>query len=186
MRWYRRAIAAVVLAGIAGPIASELSAESDFSPYVTTDGAILLPDGFRDWAFLGTWVVAGGDDEGGAAGLHTVYTQPETVSHFRETGEFPDGAVLVKELLSAETADMTTGHISRAGATDGWFIMIKDAEGRFAGNPLWGSGWGWALFEASDPMTTVTEDYENDCIPCHVPAKDNDWIYIEGYPALNR
>jgi cytochrome c len=165
---------------------SKLSAQTSFSPYVSEDGTISVPDDFRDWAFLGTWVVAGGDEEGGAAGLHNVYTQPETVSHFRATGDFPDGAVLVKELLSAKTGDMTTGHISWAGATDGWFIMVKDGKGRFANNSLWGSGWGWALFEATDPTTTVTENHEEECIPCHVPAKDNDWIYVGGYPALKR
>ena len=84
---------AFAFAVIAVPIASEVSAEPDFSPYVTRDGTILLPDGFRDWAFLGTWVIAGGDEDGGAAGLHTVYTQPETVRQFRETGKFQDGAV---------------------------------------------------------------------------------------------
>ncbi len=186
MRWYRRAATALAFVVIAAPVAFESSAETNFSPYVTEDGTILMPEGFRNWTFIGTWVVAGGDEEGGAAGLHNVYTQPETVSHFRETGAFPDGAVLVKELLSAETGDMTTGHISRAGSTDGWFIMIKDTQGRFADNPLWGGGWGWSLFEASDPLNTVTENYEDDCLPCHVPAKDNDWIYIDGYPALKR
>jgi len=182
MRRYRKA--AIAIAVIALPIAGGWSAESDFSPYVTDNGVIIVPEGFRDWFFLGTWVVAGGDEEGGAQGLHNVYTQPETVSHFRQNGEFPDGAVLVKELFSTETADMTTGHISRAGATEGWFVMVKNTQGRFADNPLWGSGWGWALFEAGDPSKTVTEDYEIDCLPCHVPAKDNDWIYIEGYPPL--
>ena len=62
--------------------------------------------------------------------------------------------------------------------------MIKDAEGRFPENPLWGSGWGWALYPPDDPNTTVTTDYEADCLHCHVPAEATDWVYVQGYPIL--
>ena len=159
---------------------------SEFSPYVDADGAISVPPDFREWAFLGTWSIAGDDEEGGAAGFHHVYTQPETIVSYRRTGEFPDGAVLVKELIETETGDMTTGRVSWAKRVSGWFVMIKDRQGRFKGNPLWGDGWGWALFDADDPATTVTEDYKSDCIPCHVPAEKDDWVYVRGYPVLHR
>ena len=159
---------------------------SPFSPYVDADGTISMPPNFRKWAYLGTWSIAGDDEEGGAADFHTVYTQRETIASYRRTGEFPDGAVLVKELFEADTGDMTTGRVSWAKRPTGWFIMIKDRQGRFIGNRLWGDGWGWALFNANDPATTVTEDYKTECIPCHVPARKDDWVYVRGYPVLNK
>ncbi len=159
--------------------------EESFSPYVDDKGNISLPKDFHEWYFLGTWGVATDEDnEVGSKGFHNVYTQPETVLAFRKTGKFPDGAVLVKELLKAKTDSMTTGEISYASETEGWFIMIKDAEGRFKDNKLWGDGWGWALFNADNPTKTVTEDYKSDCLPCHEPAKKDDWIYLRGYPGL--
>ena len=103
---------------------------------------------------------------------------------YRETGVFPDGAVIVKELFATATGDMTTGRVSHAHEVEGWFVMIKDAKGRFPGHGLWGSGWGWALFYADDPSTTITEDYEAECIACHIPAEGTDWIYVDGYPGL--
>ncbi len=156
-----------------------------FSPYVDADGTISMPPNFRSWYFLGSWGVAT-DEEGkvGSQGFHNVYTQPETVEAFRKTGKFPDGAVLAKELLKARTDSMTTGEISYAAETEGWFIMIKDTEGRFKGNKLWGKGWGWSLFKAKDPTKAVTEDFKIECIPCHVPAKKDDLVYVRGYPAL--
>lgn len=158
---------------------------NDFSPYVDADGKITIPMNYRSWQFLGTWAVAPDEDGAvGSKGFHNVYTQPETVAAFRSTGKFPDGAVLVKELIKATTDDMTTGEISYAAETEGWFIMIKDTQGRFNGNALWGDGWGWALFNADDPATTVTENYKDDCIACHVPAENDDWIYVRGYPEL--
>ena len=153
-------------------------------PHVDRAGRISLPADFRSWSYLGTWAVDSDEAEGGAAGFHVVYARPETVRTYRETGAFPDGAVLVKELYATATEDMTTGRISRAGEVEGWFVMVKDARGRFPDNPLWGDGWGWALFYADDPKTTVTEDYRADCLACHEPAKTTDWIYVEGYPVL--
>ncbi len=93
--------------------------------------------------------------------------------------------MLVTELIEADTGDLTTGRVSWARRVTGGFIMIKDRQGRFQSSDLWGDGWGWALFQADDPATTVTEDYKNECIPCHVPAKMDDWVYDRGYPSLH-
>ena len=154
----------------------------DFSPYVGADGSISLPDEFRSWRYLGTWAVAGDDPEGGASGFHNVYTEQKTVDVYRESGAFPDGAVIVKELFATATEDMTTGRVSHAQEVEGWFVMIKDVKGRFPDHSLWGNGWGWALFYADDPSNTVTEDYEAECVGCHIPAEETDWIYVRGYP----
>lgn len=167
-------------------------AKDTFSPYVDARGNIALPSDFdRTWVFLGTWSIAGEDVKQsaaasghGAAALHNVYTQPGTVEAFRNTGKFPDGAVLIKELLNTETAQMTTGKVSRANKNEGWFIMVKDTTNRFPDNKLWGDGWGWALFDAGKKLTT--KDYKAECLGCHIPAKHNDWIYVEGYPMLRK
>jgi hypothetical protein len=62
--------------------------------------------------------------------------------------------------------------------------MIKDTQNRFSGNPLWGDGWGWALFKPDQPKLNVATDYKVDCLGCHIPAKQSDWIYVEAYPIL--
>ena len=174
--------------GLAGcdPAAPGVAQEQEFSPYVSAEGTISIPANYRtEFAFLGAWSVAGDEEGGGAKELHTVYTQKATVETYRETGEFPDGAVLVKELLGTETGDMTTGHVSRATQTVGWFVMVRDSQGRFPDNSLWGDGWGWSFFEGGRPGETVSTDYKADCIGCHVPAQQTDWVYVQGYPALN-
>ncbi len=172
--------------------------DSPESPYALTygeivdsDGNISLPDNFQSqWVFLGTWSIAEKDVESssaasghGAAGLHNVYTQSGVAEYYREHQSFPDGAVLIKELLKGVTTSMTTGTVSRAGEKEGWFVMVKDSESRFEGNPLWGDGWGWALFKVDNPVT-VTENYKSECLGCHIPASENDWVYVEGYPLL--
>lgn len=153
---------------------------------VDANGIIRMPaaDFRAKWPVLGAFSIASDEPEGGAAGLHVVYTQPGVIEAFRKTGQFPDGAVLIKELLNTKTKQMTTGRVSHATDRAGWFVMVKDASGRFKDNKLWGDGWGWAFFGAADRVNTTTKDYKADCLGCHIPAKNNDWIYTEGYPAL--
>ena len=91
--------------------------------------------------------------------MHVVYTQPDSVAAFRKTGKFPDGAILIKELFSTNTEAMTTGTVSRANQTTGWFVMVKDSTNkRFPGNKLWGDGWGWAFFDGKNRAKTKTTD----------------------------
>ncbi len=154
---------------------------------VDANGAIRMPevDYRKEWVALGSWAVAAEEGIPGSQGIHVVYTQPETVAAYRKSGAFPDGAILIKELFTATTSDMTTGTISRANETTGWFVMVKDSANRYPGNKLWGDGWGWAYFDAADRINTKTTDYANECMACHVPAQNSDWIYTEAYPVLH-
>lgn len=179
--------AALALAAFAPAAAEEIA--DGYAVAVGPDGAIRVPavDYRAEWTLLGTWVVGDGaevDGVAGAAGLHATYTQPGVAAYFREHGAFPDGAVLVKELLAAETQAMTTGVISHGTELEGWFVMVKDTEGRFPENGLWGDGWGWAFFTPDAPDETLTTSYVDECLACHVPAQDSDWVYSWGYPVL--
>ena len=171
------------VAVIASLSLNPVAADDGFSPYVDEQGNISFPDGFRSsMVHLGSWFVP----EGGASGFHDVYTERKSVEAFRKTGKFPDGATIVKELRAAEAGNYTTG-TNVSYATDGlkqWFVMIKDAQNRYKDNPLWGDGWGWALYKPDDRATNVAANYRTDCLGCHVPAKDSDWVYTEAYPTL--
>jgi len=159
--------------------------KANFSLYVDKSGNITLPDDFRlSMIHLGSWFVP----EGEASGFHDVYTEPETARAYRKTGKFPDGATLVKELRPSTTSNYTTGkNVSHATSdVKQWFVMIKDTKGRFADNPVWGDGWGWALIKTDSSSRSVTANYRTECLPCHMPAKNTDWIYVEGYPTLSK
>src|SRR5262249_53749162 len=128
---------------------------SDFSPYVTKDGGISLPADFREkFLHMGTWAVATKPGKP-VHELHGVYARREDIQAYRRDGQFPDGAVLVKDVTNVGSDKLTTGQATRATDVKIWFVMIKDAKGRFPKNALWGDGWGWALFEAKDPKKNV-------------------------------
>lgn len=144
-------------------------------------GNIRKPADYRDhYQALGTYTVR--DSKGDQ--MHLTYASPGAAEYYRKTGKFADGTVLVKEVFGTDHAQMTTGDVEWASGIKVWFVMIKDEKGRYSGNPLWGDGWGWALYKSDAPDKQVATDYKKDCLGCHIPARATDWVYVKGYPVL--
>jgi hypothetical protein len=160
------------------------SSSAALGKYVDKDGTIHLPENYRlKWVHLGSWAVEG--QSGGAGEVHDVYTEPETVAAFRNSGKWPAGATLVKEIRASEKGKMTTGNVHWDGPIKQWFVMVKDKDTpTFPDNPNWGLGWGWGLYKIDDPKKNISTDYKTDCRLCHVPAKKTDWVFSHGYPTL--
>jgi len=147
-------------------------------------GNLHVPGAYRTtYQSLGSWAV-GADQGQGSKELHVVYASPGTIAAYRKDGHFPDGEVLVKEVYQAATQPMTTGTVGHADTLKGWFVMVKDSNGRHAENKLWGDGWGWSWFDADNPSKTTSTDYNVNCKSCHVPAQATGWVYVGGYPPL--
>jgi cytochrome c2 len=155
-----------------------------FSPYVDDTGSISRPQKYRDnWTHLGTYFVIGEPRAGHS--MHLVYTEKRYLDAYNRTGHWPDGAVIVKEVMHTAGAQLTTGAANWATEPSVWFVMVKDTKQRFPNNPLWGEGWGWALFKSDAPNVQVATSYKQDCLNCHVPAKKTDFVYVQGYPPLH-
>lgn len=190
---YRAPFAALLVCGAlsATPLLADTFADT-FRDLVDQQGNISLPDNFRTtWTHLGSYAVGSAgmnDTNAPTLDLHQVYTQPESISYYREHGEFPDGAVLVKTVSGTESATLTTGQAHYQADTKVTFVMVKDRRQRFPDNTAWGEGWGWALFSGEQPGKSQTTDWKgegfNNCHGCHLPAKDNDWVYTQGYRKL--
>jgi len=149
---------------------------------VDKTGNIRKPADFRDlYQALGVYTPV---DLNNNTEMHYTYASPGTAEYYRKTEKFADGTVLVKEVFATDHAQLTTGDAHWATGTKVWFVMIKDDKGRYPGNPLWGDGWGWALFKSDAPDKQVATNYKKDCLGCHVPAQSTDWVYVQGYPVL--
>ena len=163
-------------------VAAQSKESFDGFKLVDKAGNIRKPDDYRDlFPMLGTYMVL--DPKGNQ--MHFTYASPGTAAYYRHNQKFADGTVLVKEINGTDHAQMTTGDANWATDTKVWFVLIKDAKGRYPNNPLWGDGWGWALFKSDAPDKQVATDYKKDCLGCHIPAKADDWIYVRGYPPLH-
>src|SRR6478735_6973131 len=114
---------------------AQAQAGSAQAQLVDAAGNMHIPDNYRiNYEYLGSWSVAG--DEKGAKEMHTVYASPGAAEAYRTTGKFPDGSVLVKEVLSTATAAMTTGTVSHVDRLKGWFMMVKDSKNSHPDNKL--------------------------------------------------
>ena len=163
------------------PVKSQGTAKFDGFDLVDKEGNIRKPADYRDrYELLGTYTVL--DAKGNQ--MHVTYASPGTAAYYRKTGKFPDGAVMVKEIYGTDHSRLTTGDAYWASGLQVWFVKIKDDKHRFPENPLWGDGWGWALFKADAPDKQVATDYKKDCLSCHIPAKSADWTYVQGFPPL--
>lgn len=179
-------MSAMIALAAYGAMEKTVSSNWPTTAAVDANGSLHVPTGYRtSYRFLGSWAVAA-DKGRGAKELHVVYVSPGAIAAYRKDGRFPDGTVLVKEVFQGATRSMTTGTVSHAGTLKGWFVMVKDSKGRHPGNKLWGDGWGWSWFNAANPSKTTSTDYQVDCRSCHVPAQASDWVYVGGYPPLQR
>ncbi len=160
---------------------------TDTSP-TNVEAVLQIPgvDYRSQWVQIGAFSLLAEDPEDGARELHTVYAEPAAVEAWRRDGIFPDGAVIVKEAWSTRTEELTTGTASFADELQGRFVMVKDAAGKLGAGARFGDGWGWAFFAGAETRKTITGDYEVDCLACHEPARDQDLLFIQGYPTLRR
>ena len=123
----------LLLLAALGTVGTAISEETIFAPNVDLKtGSISVPENYTRWATLGTWAHSKIKGEPGTNEYHVVYTQPETIDYYQKHKRYPDGAVLVKELLHAETMPMTTGPaVSHATKIKGWFVLVRDTKGRY-------------------------------------------------------
>jgi len=84
------------------------------SPVVFNEkGELERPTGYRKWTFVGAPLTPH-DMNGGKAAFpefHTVYINPKAFNQYEKTGEFPDGTVLVKELINVGKGGLVSEHV---------------------------------------------------------------------------
>lgn len=157
-----------------------------YSLYVDEEGKMTLPaDLLTNWELIGMNGLMA-EDKTSVVSLHSVFTQPEAAKYFKDNGQFADGTILIKEIRNAKMTTGTTGLVGYSDDVDVWFMMVKDTQGRFEGNADWGSGWGWALFSGDDMTTNTSRGWEQECMGCHLPVKEQDWVHSSHYPGLNK
>ncbi|MCA9077607.1 MAG: cytochrome P460 family protein [Planctomycetaceae bacterium] len=146
------------------------------------EGELLRPTDHREWVFVGAPVTPNDMNDGKAAfpEFHNVYIDPASFASYKRTGEFPQGTVILKELVSVGGKSMASGN----GYFQGEFIsleaMVKDEE-RFANEPG-----GWAFFrfgEAPHYEPTGKRMETTSCNTCHAGA-DEDYVFTDTYPVL--
>jgi hypothetical protein len=133
------------------------------------DARVPYPEGYRDWQHVKSMVIEQGHPlYQSFGGIHHLYANDGAMQGYRD-GKFPDGAVIVFDLLEAVAADnaITEGKRKVVG------VMHKDAK-KFAST----GGWGFEGF-AGDSKTerAVGNNAATACFACHTSKKDSDFVF---------
>ena len=129
------------------------------------------PEGYRDWRHVKSMVIQPGHPLHDAfGGIHHLYANDKALDGYRK-GRFPDGAVIVFDLLEARSADnaVTEGARKVVG------VMRKDAK-RYAAT----GGWGFEGFKGdSRTERAVGDKAAAACFQCHTSQVKRDFVFSE-------
>ncbi|MFZ5624581.1 MAG: cytochrome P460 family protein [Gemmatimonadota bacterium] len=138
-------------------------------PVVAADPEVPYPAGYRDWHHVKSMVIERGHPlYGSFGGIHHLYANPKAMEGYK-TGKFPDGSVIVFDLLEAKSADnaVTEGGRKVIG------VMHKDTR-KFAAT----GGWGFEGFGGGDKANRLVRgNAASACFACHAQQKDHDYVF---------
>lgn len=162
--------------------ADNRGSENKVAASYNSQGELIRPVDHREWVFVGAPVTPNDMNDGKAAfpEFHNVYIDPDSYASYKQTGEFADGTVILKELVSVGSKQMDSGN----GYYQGEFIsleaMVKDRQ-RFQDEP---GGWVFFRFgEAPNYNPTGARMKAESCSNCHAGANE-DYVFTDTYPVL--
>lgn len=150
-------------------ILAVLSSMALVLPAFAADPKVSYPAGYRNWHHVKSMVIDKGHPLHEAfGGIHHLYANPKAVAGYKSR-KFPDGAIVVFDLLEAKSADRAVTE----GARKVVGVMHKDAK-KYAAT----GGWGFEGFGGGDRTNRVVGDNAaSACFACHAPEKDHDYVF---------
>jgi len=185
---YRRSN--IVMLMMLGPFITPVLAEGTASmtrsyANFNEQAELIRPTGYREWIFVGTPLTPNDMNNGKAAfpEFHNVYIDPVSWAHWKKTGEFPDGTLVMKELVSVGSKQATSGKGYFQGEYLGLEASLKSKK-QFPDAP---GNWGFFRFtiESSlDLRKTAAVEPEKNCSACHQASAATDQVFTQYYPVL--
>jgi hypothetical protein len=133
------------------------------------ESGLTYPKDFRSWKNVKTTV----DNKPGAAnakynGFHHIYANELAMSGYR-SGKFPDGAIIVFEVLETNTEN----NITREGKRKFIDVMFKDSK-KYAAT----GGWEYAEFLADNiNVDALVVQEKTNCYKCHASQENKDFVF---------
>ena len=146
---------------------------------------LIRPTGYRSWVYVGTPVTPNDMNNGKAAfpEMHNVYIDPTSYDHYKKTGKWREGTILVKELVSIGSKTAVSGNGYFAGEFIGLEATIKSKK-HFPNEPG-----NWSLFSFTNPAEGVLKETAKAfptkmCNTCHENSAADDFVFTQYYPVL--
>lgn len=174
----------MMLAAATSPANAERSAaDAGSKPVYDEAGDLQRPVDYRRWVYVGTPVTPN-DMNGGRAAFpefHTVYINPWAYKHYKKTGEFPDGTIMIKELASVGAKSAVSGQGYFMGDFLGVEAAVKDSK-QFPDEP---GNWAYFSFGKHPELAAKASAHPTaGCNSCHQASAAEDWVFTQYYPVL--
>ena len=178
------AAAAVILGALAWAATPTIGAGQNQAFYFfNSDGELVRPEGYREWVYVGTPLTPNelNPPEAPFPEFHNVYIDPVSWAHYKATGEFREGTILVKELVSVGSNVATSGNGFFMGDFQGLEATIKSSE-LFPDEP---GNWAYFSFGHSLPLAKTAKAFPAEsCNACHEVSAAEDFVFTQYYPVL--
>lgn len=139
------------------PSKSALSAEKDY-----------YPANYRQWQHVKSMVIQQGHPLFDAfGGIHHIYANNKAMKGYKDKKNFPDGSIIVFDLLEAKSENNTIVEGNRKVVG----IMVKDSK-KFKDT----GGWGFFGYKG-DTKEQIVKDMKSACFDCHAAQKDTDYVF---------
>ena len=140
-----------------------------FTIHSAKDYEVPYPEGYRKWTHIKTGVVGPQNKNFQAAGgFHHIYANDKAMAGY-ETGNFPEGSILIFDVI--EALDVNTNTLE--GKRRKLNVMMKDSI-KFKET----GGWGFEEFkEDSKIERNVRHLVKVKCFNCHSQKKNSDFVF---------
>lgn len=135
---------------------------------------VAFPEGYRDWRHVKSMVLEEGHPLFDAfGGIHHIYANRTALDGY-SSGSFPDGAVIVFDLLEVVEGDGAISEGSRK------VLGVMQRDGRlFAAT----GGWGFEAFVGGDPAQRAVGPGNGDgCFGCHESEAAPSFVFSRPRP----
>jgi hypothetical protein len=179
------AASVLVMVGVISRVLPLSAAEGVAEPVqFDKEGNVLQPKDYREWIYVGCPLTPNDLNNGKAQfpEFHSVYINPASFKVWEKTGKFPDGTVVVKELISVGDRKAPSGNGYFMDGFYGLECAVKDAK-RFPKEP---GNWAYFSFtnEGHPPNATAKAKPTDACNTCHQQNAADDWVFTQYYPVL--
>jgi len=145
---------------------------------------LVKPKDYREWVYIGTELTPNDLNDGAATfpEFHNVYINPKGWRAWKTNGEFVDGTIIVKELLSVGAHQAITGKGYFQGEYTGVLGVAVKNKKRFTTEP---GNWGYFVFDnSSNTNPRALRQNTNSCATCHLTHAATDSVFSQYYPVL--
>lgn len=126
--------------------------------------------------------------------FHAVYIDPDSWEHWKKTGKFREGTILMKELISVGSKTAVSGKGYFMGEFVGLEATIESSK-RFPDEP---GNWAYFSFTVGESTNKTADKPVHgaplkrtaaafpaaSCNACHDASAGDDWVFTQYYPVL--